>query len=188
MNRNRLDHDHAIFRIILKAMSRPGTVCQLPHATDNGQYGQLREMLSSLLDNSVGFHVLDDEDDLILNSACRETGCRSADLQEADFLIVCRGSSQGGLGRLKRGTPEYPDRGATVVYLVEELASTGGRFTLSGPGIDGSTRPSFTGLADSELALLRDVNAGFPLGVDALFLDRSGRISCIPRSTCIGED
>jgi alpha-D-ribose 1-methylphosphonate 5-triphosphate synthase subunit PhnH len=88
---------------------------------------------------------------------------------------------------MKRGTLEYPDGGATLVYLIEEIAGEGGATELSGPGVNGTASPLFIGLAASELMGLREINAEYPLGVDAMFLDTNGRIACIPRSTRIGE-
>lgn len=188
MNSNRVDRDHVTFRTILKAMSRPGTVCRLPHVSDRDVCSMLAEMLNCLMDNEVSFFVIDDDGDAVLNAVFRQTGSCPATIEEADFVIACRGSSKGLLSGLKRGTLEYPDTGATVVYLVDDInIEGGGRFTLSGPGINGTIRPSFTGLDDAELVQLREVNNEFPLGIDALFLDRAGKITGIPRSTRIGE-
>ena len=86
----------------------------------------------------------------------------------------------------RRGTLEYPDSGATVIYLVDKLGETGGEADMHGPGINGTIRPLISGLDQAELGLLRKTNAEFPLGLDALFLDTDGRIMCIPRSTRIG--
>jgi alpha-D-ribose 1-methylphosphonate 5-triphosphate synthase subunit PhnH len=188
MNSTAADRDHRIFRTILKSISRPGSVCQLPHISAGDRYCQLADMLGCLVDNEVSFSVINDDNGAIRDNVSRHTGSRLAAIEEADFVIVGSGSSNGQLSGMKRGNLEYPDGGATVVYLVDEISSDGGRFRLSGPGINGSNCPSYAGLADSELTMLRDANAEFPLGVDALFMDRSGRISSIPRSTCIGEN
>ena len=37
----------------------------------------------------------------------------------------------------------------------------------------------------NELASIQDANKDFPLGIDCIFLDRTGKIACIPRSTTI---
>jgi alpha-D-ribose 1-methylphosphonate 5-triphosphate synthase subunit PhnH len=169
-------------------MSRPGSVCQLPQDFAGDRYHQLADVLGCLMDNEVSMCVINDYGDVIRDAVSLLTGCRQVSVEEADFVIVGSVSSKGQLSGLKRGNLEYPDGGATVVYLVDEISSEGGRFGLAGPGINGTSRPSFAGVADSEFTMLRETNAEFPLGVDALFIDRSGRISCIPRSTRIGEN
>ena len=63
-------------------------------------------------------------------------------------------------------------------------ASIGG--TVTGPGIKDKTRIKIEGLAAGELKELKHVNREFPLGVDSIYLDRSGRLTSIPRSTRIG--
>ena len=188
MRAKSVHEDHDTFRSILNAMSRPGTVCRLPHAEPGDAGRLLAEALGCLLDNEVSVCVLDDQANEIAGALRRTTGCRAAPLEEAEFVVACRATSNDLLCRMKRGTLEYPDGGATVVYLVDRASGDGGRFSLSGPGIETSCRPAFAGLADSELVQLREINAEFPLGVDALFLDRSGSIVCIPRSTRIGEN
>jgi len=138
------------------------------------------------MDNEVTCHVPDDTPGGLSRDIFRATGSGSADVPAADFLIFPQGASRGTLAAARRGTLEYPDSGATVIYLVEKLEETGGETALQGPGINGTVRPLISGLAEAELGLLHEANAEFPLGLDALFLDKHGRIMCIPRSTRIG--
>jgi alpha-D-ribose 1-methylphosphonate 5-triphosphate synthase subunit PhnH len=181
--------DHAIFRLLLKAMSRPGTVWQMPRERRGMRPDELLgETLRCLMDNEVTCHVADDRPEALCDAICRATGSRPAGLGAADFVVFPAGTSRGSLAGVKRGTLEYPDQGATVVYLVEELGETGGIAELQGPGIEDRLRPLIRGLDAAETGLLREANAEFPLGVDALFMDRDGRIMCIPRSTRIGVD
>jgi alpha-D-ribose 1-methylphosphonate 5-triphosphate synthase subunit PhnH len=182
-------HDHATFRILLRAMSRPGSIGQLPrHREASGQRELLVGLLRCLIDNEVSFFVLDDTSGQLSGEISRSTGSSRRELAAADFLIFPEGTSKGTVTGARRGTLEYPDSGATAVYLVESLAETGGPVALTGPGIDGAVHPSIGAPAGAELALLREANAEFPLGLDAIFLDRDGRVICIPRSTRIGEN
>lgn len=182
-------HDHATFRVLLRAMSRPGSVCQLPrHREASGQDALLAAVLRCLMDNEVTYYVADDAPDGLSLEIFRFTGSNRADIGMADFLIFPAGTSRGRLSGARRGTLEYPDKGATVVYLVERLGETGGEAAMHGPGINGTVRPLINGLVKAELGLLRAANAEFPLGLDAMFLDSDGRIMCIPRSTRIGRD
>jgi alpha-D-ribose 1-methylphosphonate 5-triphosphate synthase subunit PhnH len=180
-------HDHTTFRVLMRAMSSPGRVCQLPHHREVfEQRGLLAVVLRCLMDHEVTYFVSDDKSDGLSHEIFRYTGSNRADIDTADFLIFLEGTSRGALTGAKRGTPEYPDGGATVVYLVEKLGEMGGEVEMHGPGINGTVRPLISGLAKSEFGLLREANAEFPLGLDVLFLDTDGRIMCIPRSTRIG--
>ena len=186
---NAITKDHATFRALLSAMSRPGSIHGLPQPDDtSGKNSMVITMLHSLMDNEVTCYVMDGGQDGLSFDIAMCTGGKQADCNTADFLIFPEGSSHGMLTDAKRGTLEYPDSGATVIYLVSELHDSGGEVTLQGPGINGIVRPLIRGLAPDELEMLRAVNAEFPLGVDTLFLDTAGRIMCIPRSTRIGRN
>ena len=189
MRQDTIIHDHATFRILLQTMSRPGSIGQLPrHREASGQRELLVGMLRSLIDNEVSFFVLDDPSGYLSQEISRSTGSTSKDIPVADFLIFPAGTSRGTVTGARRGTLEYPDSGATAVYLVEKLGGNGGPVALHGPGINGTVHPLISEPAGAELALLREANAEFPLGLDAIFLDRDGMVMCIPRSTRIGED
>lgn len=187
MRTDTIINDHATFRVLLRAMSRPGSVCLLPSQPEtSGRHGGLAGMLRCLMDHEVTHYAGDDESGDLSREILRVTGSSRAAMNTADFLVFPAGTSRDALAKARRGTLEYPDSGATVVFLVEELGETGGGTELHGPGIDGTARPLISGLAEAELGLLREANVEFPLGLDALFLDDGGRIMCIPRSTRIG--
>jgi len=175
--------DHATFRTVLQAMSRPGTIQTLP---DAGTADPLVILLSSLLDNEVTVAAIDAAGAIALDAISKATGARRCPVAEADFVLVGNGTSNGQLASLRRGTPEYPETGATVIYLLDAVAAEGGSISLSGPGIRDQVAPFLGGLAIDELRQLGEVNRDFPLGVDAMYLDRQGRLACIPRSTRIG--
>ena len=187
MHRDTIINDHAAFRVLLRAMSRPGSVCRLPRQREaSGRHGVLAGMLRCLMDHEVTHYVADDESGNLSREILRITGSSRAAVDTADFLVFPTGTSRDALAKARRGTLEYPDNGASLVFLVEQLGETGGKAEMHGPGIDGTVRPLISGLAEAELGMLREANAEFPLGLDALFLDAKGRIMCIPRSTRIG--
>ncbi|AMV73714.1 phosphonate C-P lyase system protein PhnH [Desulfuromonas carbonis] len=174
---------HTVFRALLQATSRPGTLQRLPVAP---QATPLFSLLDCLLDPEVSFSLA--APDLQLGDAIRQRwGAAECAVEAAGFFIAPQGRSYGQLERLSRGTPEYPDRGATVIYQVESFAPGGLTPLLSGPGIKDRLRVSIHGLDPAELPLLRLVNSEFPLGVDAILLSPGGELLCIPRSTEIGD-
>jgi alpha-D-ribose 1-methylphosphonate 5-triphosphate synthase subunit PhnH len=180
MTAQQIIDDHRTFRVILRGMSHPGKIYSLPGAPEAGAI----DLLGCLMDNEVSFAVLDDRD--LETALALHTGSRPVAPAEADFLVVRHGTTGGRLTSCRRGSLEYPDAGATVVYLVEELCEGDNGIVLSGPGINGTLSLRVKGLHLREFELLQNMNSEFPLGVDALFLDRRGRIACIPRSSRIG--
>jgi alpha-D-ribose 1-methylphosphonate 5-triphosphate synthase subunit PhnH len=180
MTSQQIIHDHRTFRVVLQGMSHPGKVYSLPGAPETGAV----KLLGCLMDHEVNFAVLDDRD--MEAAITLHTGSRSVAPEEADYIIVCNGTTGGRLTSCRRGSLEYPDTGATVIYLVEELYEGDEGIVLSGPGVNGTISLQVKGLQTSEFRLLQKVNSEFPLGVDALFFDRCGRIACIPRSSRIG--
>jgi alpha-D-ribose 1-methylphosphonate 5-triphosphate synthase subunit PhnH len=180
MSSQRIIHDHRTFRVILQGMSHPGKVYSLPDVLKEG----VIDLLGCLIDNEVSFAVIDDKD--MEKALSLQTGSRPVSPEDADYILVANGTTGNRLTGCKRGSLEYPDTGATVVYLVEELSQRDDGIILSGPGVNRSISLHVKGLDISEFHLLKKINSEFPLGVDVLFLDRSGRIACIPRSSQIG--
>ncbi|MBI5592692.1 MAG: phosphonate C-P lyase system protein PhnH [Deltaproteobacteria bacterium] len=182
MQANKTIRDHFTFRVVLQGMSHPGKVFPLPGFPGKGS--AVIELLGCLMDNEVSFAVIGGTElETVLS---RHTSGRLVSSEEADYIIVSSGTTSGRLAGFKRGSLEYPNTGATILYLVEELSEGKGEIVLSGPGVKGTASLRITGLPLSELKQLKEVNSEFPLGVDAIFLDLSGNIACIPRSTQIG--
>jgi len=181
---------HRVFRCLLQAMSRPGRLYTLPPPTGAGPWEAVLTLLESLLDHEVSFAVIGGDGARELPSlVASRTRCRAADIGEADWVIVPHGDAEGRILQAKRGTPQYPDRSATIVFRVPTLLGGESRrpaIALTGPGIRGEIRLGpIEGLGPREAGHLREINREFPLGVDAVFIDDAGRILCIPRSTQI---
>lgn len=183
MDNSAIIDEHRFFRLLLKAMSHPGTIYSMTDCRQDRP--MVLGLLACLVDNEVGFTVVGDPE--LATAIAEHTGGRQVAVAEADFLIVAKGGGKDQLVLLKRGSREYPDQGATVVYLVDELAEGPEGIVISGPGVAGQTTLRIKGLAMNELTCLRQVNSEFPLGIDAIYIDSFGRVACIPRSSQIGE-
>lgn len=176
------------FRILLQAMAHPGEIHLLPPV---GPEQGLPLVAQTLLDHEVGFAVIGPDGESVASSLMDLTRSRQTDACAADFIIVTRGSSRGGILKAKRGSLEYPDRGATVIYLVEGLSAEGatGRaglhIGLRGPGIKEHRGLVIAGLEKDEMINLKRINQEFPLGVDCFLLDRESRIVGIARSNSV---
>ena len=160
------------FSSLLRAMARPGTVYPMPG-------NAMMSALHALLDNEVTCHV--SGDDRLSEELRQETGCVVADLADADFIVVPQGNSMGSLRGAKRGTLDYPDRGATVLFGVRAFGK-GESLRLTGPGIEGEAVVSVEGWCMDDARSLEELNSEFPLGVDCILVGESG-VLCIPRSS-----
>ncbi|WP_321372453.1 phosphonate C-P lyase system protein PhnH [uncultured Desulfuromusa sp.] len=179
--------NHTCFRLLLQAMSRPGKIFQMPDAVGTTFITGLMRLLDSILDQQSSFHLINNNAEL-QHKIKKTTGARFAEAASADFLFALSGNSQGKIMVAKRGRPDLPNDGATIVFGVERLTDgseeTG--IKLTGPGIKDAIYPHIEGWGNEELEQLQTVNAEFPLGVDCIFLDQRNRLMCIPRSTRYG--
>ena len=73
------------------------------------------------------------------------------------------------------GTPEYPDRSATLIVESPDLSQSGA--TLTGPGIEKTASLSLP-----DLQAFKSNHALFPLGLDFIFTS-GNRLAALPRST-----
>lgn len=104
---------------------------------------------------------------------------------QAAFALVGDAARCPPFDVFEPGTPEYPDRSATVVLAVSALANDGG-FILQGPGIAATARLRADPLPTGMGALLRRNRALFPRGVDVLLV-APGHVAGLPRSTEVVE-
>jgi alpha-D-ribose 1-methylphosphonate 5-triphosphate synthase subunit PhnH len=180
-----------VFRRVLQAMSRPGRIYSVAaqHPVSD-RWSSLILVLQTILDHEVSFCVVGNGTGRELERMIFDrTKSRTADIASADYIIVPGGNSQGEVLKAKRGTLEYPDLSATVIYYLPSLLLREERkplFAFAGPGIQEQilTAP-LKGLESSELACLKEINSEYPLGVDALFIDQGARVMALPRSTAI---
>jgi alpha-D-ribose 1-methylphosphonate 5-triphosphate synthase subunit PhnH len=183
----RAEREQLAFRALLDAMARPGTVARVaPHA-EGGEMAAAVALLEAVLDHEVAFALLPD-DPPTRDALLRYTGSRVAAPERADFLL-CRGPGlDEGLRVARDGELEYPDRGATIVALVDAVAAgpvAGEPLRLAGPGINGSIEVWVAGLTAAQRSAFADRNGGLPLGVDLVLVAPDGRFTCLPRYTRI---
>ncbi|MEJ8571960.1 phosphonate C-P lyase system protein PhnH [Microbaculum marinum] len=187
-------HDsQAVFRTIMNALARPGTVHDLtprakPPATLSAEAG------------AVALALLDHETPVWCDQALAaapavadwlrfNTGAPIvAAPEEAEFAFVADPLRMPPLSSFAQGTADYPDRSTTLVVAVETLdARTGADIRgadLRGPGIATTARLAPHPLPHAFWDQARANHARFPRGVDLLFT-APGRIAGLPRSTRI---
>lgn len=168
------------FRAALDALSRPGTIIPISAAIPPAPMSVAAGTLAlTLLDGTTPVHLAGAHDCPALRDWLTfHTGALLVAAPDAVFAFGTWDALHP-LDRFAIGTPEYPDRAATLVIEMDALSADGPR--LTGPGIKGSARLSLP-----ETAAFRANRAMFPLGFDA-FLTCGDTIAGLPRSTVVEE-
>jgi alpha-D-ribose 1-methylphosphonate 5-triphosphate synthase subunit PhnH len=164
------------FRAAMRAMARPGTIETLeaarPPAPVSAAAGTL---LLTLCDHDTGLFLAGGHDTpAVRDWVAFHAGVPIVGAEAADFALG-RWEALAPLSRYAAGTPEYPDRSATLIVEMDALEAAG--TGLTGPGIRERAE-----LALPDPAALRANAARFPLGLD-FFLTCGGRVAALPRST-----
>lgn len=161
-----------IFRTVLDALARPGTVTRLPVV--DGFAAALAPLLA-LADLDTPVCVLDTDP-----GAASATGAPPVELGAARLVAALRPVTAAELAAVRTGTAAAPEDAALVTLAVPDLHG-GPAFGLTGPGTGTGARLAVAGLPDGWVAA-RAV-AAFPAGADLLFVDPDGRCVGLPRST-----
>lgn len=177
-----------VFRIVMDAMARPGTIRSLEPAI----VGVKPPAPLSSAAGAVALTLCDADTPVWLTPALRQspvkawiafhTGAPLVEQKpELRFAFVERGGIIPGFGQFALGTQEYPDRSSTLVLEIDAL-SGGPAYQATGPGIRDHVDFSPRGLPDVFAALWAENRALFPRGVD-LVLVAGADIVCLPRTT-----
>lgn len=169
------------FRAAMTAMARPGDIMTVTGAQAPAPVSVAASVLMLVLcdpDTPVWLAPSHDSDALQRWIAFH-TGAR---------VVAARGDAAFALGAwdsllpladYRNGTPDYPDRSATLIVELPVLRAEGAM--IQGPGIKNSARLSLP-----EVAALRTNHALFPLGLDFFFTSGSA-LAALPRSTVVSD-
>jgi alpha-D-ribose 1-methylphosphonate 5-triphosphate synthase subunit PhnH len=141
----------------------------------------------TLLDHEVSFAFVGQKIE-IATQIYAATKARQVPVEEADYVIVEGNRSEGQILAAKCGNGAYPDRGATIIYMLDgedEEASVSDAVLLQGPGIKHQSVPRLNSLSIEEFKHISHLNTEYPLGVDCIFLGKDNQVMCVPRSTKI---
>lgn len=177
------------FRIALDAMAHAGRVASLPLADGSIQAAPLNAAQAALL-----LALADYDTPLWLHPALRSSQLQAwlgfhcgaplvSDSADASFIVLPDLASLPALTALRLGNHEYPDRSATILAAVPELAQQG-PLRLTGPGINGSRSLYAGGWNAAVSNWRRDNFSRFPCGTD-LILCCDTRIAALPRTTVV---
>lgn len=164
------------FRAAMNAMARPGTIEQVVGAMPPAPLSVAAGVLVlTLLDGETKVHLAGALDCVAVRDWITfQTGAKFAAREFCDFAI---GTWQAliPLAGYRIGTPEYPDRSATLIVEMPTLTAQGA--VLRGPGIQTTAQ-----LGVSDISALQKNASLFPLGLD-LFFTCGDRLAALPRST-----
>lgn len=173
----------ATFRCLLQAIAHPGRIVAAPQGLPTPPAPLLPPAYAAALT------LLDFETPLwldpslarpaVIESLRLHCGCPIVAPGQARFALLAGAGAP--LTAFEQGTPEYPDRSATVICQVDQLSDAGG-VRLIGPGIRDSARLQVEGLPADFWRLWGMSHSQFPLGVDVVFVT-TDRIAALPRST-----
>jgi alpha-D-ribose 1-methylphosphonate 5-triphosphate synthase subunit PhnH len=172
----------ATFRCLLEAIAHPGQIVTMPE--------RLLAPPAPLLPQAwaTALTLLDFETPLwvdpalavpaVIDSLRLHCGCPIVKQETARFALLA--GSDARLAAFEQGTPEYPDRSATLIWQVESLEAGRGAL-LAGPGIRTVRRLQVGGLPDDFWTQWSMNHGQFPLGVDVVFVT-TDRMVALPRS------
>ncbi|MBE1425030.1 alpha-D-ribose 1-methylphosphonate 5-triphosphate synthase subunit PhnH [Desulfomicrobium macestii] len=173
------------FRVILEAMSRPGTLVPLPVQAE-GPVGWSGSMTSVVLT------LCDMETPVWLDAACNteealrflrfHCGCPLTDTPaKASFAVLAQPGRMPSLETFSLGSVEYPEKSTTVLLTSDFSNDVGEAARISGPGVDGEGRIPLSWLPAGFTRMWRDNSRLFPRGVDLILVGKD-QVVGLPRT------
>ena len=175
----------AVFRILLDAMSNPGSIKSLMLTTQapEGVGSAAGAVLLTLADMDTPVwlepSLAGGELSIWLRFHCN---CPlTSDPSAAAFALAICDKAVSDLGQFNLGDAKYPDRATTLILVLPSL--TGGETVrLQGPGIETEVEIAPYGLPADFWSVRTEVNSKFQFGID-LMLCAGDEIICLPRTT-----
>ncbi len=187
----------SVFRAVMDAMARPGTVLPLAaHAAPPAPFSASAAAVALALcdhDTPVWLDPALAGVDAVRAWLGFHTGAQLTDLpSEAAFAFASDLTALPELAAFGQGTQEYPDRSTTLVLQVDTLQAEAPAsqqvpsLLLEGPGIRTITTLAAAPFARGFVEQWQDNRARFPRGID-IVLAAPGAVACLPRTVKIRE-
>lgn len=170
----------AVYRAVLDAFARPGTIRLLPRTA----YPSALLSAMSLADLETGTHLLEAPGEEWTSVLATATGAPQTSLRDAKFVTALRPLTDDELGEVSVGTPLSPESGATVIIAVDSVRG-GDAVRLTGPGVPQPIEFAPHGISTGIWETRERLVSAFPTGVDLLFVGRDGDLVGIPRTTVV---
>jgi alpha-D-ribose 1-methylphosphonate 5-triphosphate synthase subunit PhnH len=180
------------YRLLLNAMSFPGSIVSLQKQTQSINYISKSHSCVlliglMLLDAEVSFCILSKQPEHISAMLKQLTYSRVVSLEEADYVFILDDASNGDIQQAftksKNGSLLSPHQSSTLIMRVPSISAEG-NLQLTGPGIEHMRSIGIEG-AKKWLPLREKKNVEYPLGIDLIILDSLHDMVCLPRTTQI---
>lgn len=179
----------AVFRRLLDALARPGTIADLDRpglVAPPGLPKAAAAVILALADRDTPVWLAGGKAHpaapwLGFHAGAPVTGDPAA----ASFAVLDGAALAPALAAFPAGEERYPDRSATILVVCESLDG-GAPVRLTGPGIQDAVTIAPSGLRPGFWAEARANAARSPLGVDLILVAGSAVLG-LPRSTRIAE-
>ncbi|AKI00072.1 phosphonate C-P lyase system protein PhnH [Hoeflea sp. IMCC20628] len=176
----------SVFRALMDAMARPGSVHALPVVT--APPAPLTASAAALIatladaDTPVWLDPALNKTSAVKDWIVFHTGAPvTVHQSEAAFALVASPQSLSALNGFSLGTQEFPDRSTTIILQVSSLTD-GAALKLEGPGIKQQASLSPDPMPPHFEAQWQANRAAFPRGVDLILAGRDC-VAALPRST-----
>jgi alpha-D-ribose 1-methylphosphonate 5-triphosphate synthase subunit PhnH len=182
-----IEQSQSAFRLILKALSEPGVIVELPNYPTWGALNAASTaVILTLADQETPLQLgAKLKSEQVLTNIRFHTGAPLATRQEEVHLAVWDDQLQPAeLNALPHGSEVSPEFGATLVVQVAALGGSQ-KLSLSGPGIE-KQREIAPLLPVALRAYLLERPQRFPLGLD-IVLTCGERLMALPRTTRVEE-
>lgn len=168
------------FRQVMEAMARPGTIHTINGAAPPAPLSRATgAVLLTLCDPDTPVHLAGVLDcDPVRAWVAFHTGAPIVGPSHCMFAVGAW-TDLTPSSAYQIGSPQYPDRSATLIVQAERLEQTGA--TLSGPGIKETHALSLP-----EIEAFQQNAGHFPLGLDFIFTN-GDRVAALPRTTIVTQ-
>jgi len=160
------------FRALQNTLSMPGSVTKVTPLFNS----YLLAIANTLLYSQVSFYYESKEEFELIEAI---TNAKNNEASEADY-IFCDELNEYLFNKGKKGSSKDPEFSATYIFKCKDFS--GLNVKLSGPGIDGSkqtTLPIDSSFVDS----FNEKNSYYPLGNEVFFLNETGELTALSRTT-----
>lgn len=180
----------AIFRRLMEAFAEPGTVVDFgPRVSaPSPLIPAAGAILAALADGDTPVWMADSHGagEAVARWLRFQTGAPvMTDASLAAFVLLVEGDDPTGWSRFPRGTPDYPDRSATLLLPVRSFVG-GAPLHLAGPGIATRRGIAPVGLPRGFIDVSRENRTRFPLGFDLVLVCGTAALA-LPRTTRVRE-
>lgn len=182
------------YRKILDSMSRPGRINDISEQTEKIEpevkCGQPTIIMAlTLLDTEVTFKVVGQYELEIARLINQLTYANHVEAEKADFIFIMKDVSKQEVVKViesaRKGDLINPHHSATII-IEREVITNDCILALTGPGIEGRIWINVDCPVEW-LAIRKEKNAEYPLGIDLIFYNSAGKILGIPRTTKISK-